>query len=825
MDLLPLRAPMALALLFSTASAAPPLRPVQPDGARLERLLDRLLVVGNVLYVAAHPDDENTRLLAFLSNSMQLRTAYLSITRGDGGQNLIGPELGPGLGLIRTQELLAARAQDAAEQLFTRARDFGYSKTPEESLAIWGHDAVLADVVLAIRRFRPDVIMSRFPTDGMDTHGHHIASARLAVEALSLAADPAYMPDAEHRRLGAWKAKRVVWNQTAGFGGATEEQLAAYPRIDAGGYDPWLGLSYGELAADSRSNHKSQGFGAARRRGPAPEFFRPLAGEAAQKSPFDGIVLDWSRVPGTERLVAELRRARQAFTPAAPEASIPALLAARAELARLPDNPWRAPKLAEIEQALLACAGVFAEAVADKPSTSPGATAAVTFTALLRRPAAARLVAVRIAGREIPVGRDLRAGEPLELKEQVRVPADARLTNPAWLELPPTPGLYPVRDPAEAGIPEEAAPLEAEFVFALGDQSISVRRPVAFKWVDPVQGERYRRVEVLPAVTVDPQSSLLLFPDAGARSLSVTLRSVPGASGTLSLEVPAGFSTSPAGVPFRLGPGGEATFSFRVAPPAGAASGVLRAVATADGKRFDRGLRRVDYAHIPIQTWLPPAEVTLARADVAHARTRIGYVPGPGDEVPNALRQAGYQVTLLAPAELAERPLDRFDAVVFGPRAFNVEPRLAALHGPLMAYVESGGTVIVQYLTNNFISGAPPDVGPYPFTIGRGRVTDEAAAVEAAPHPVLLGPNRIGPSDWEGWVQERGLYFAETWDDRYAAPLSMHDPGEGPLRGALLVARLGKGTFVYTGLSFFRQLPAGVPGAFRLFANLVDHGR
>jgi len=813
---------MAASLLLSNASAAPTLRPAQPDGARLERLLDRLLVVGNVLYVAAHPDDENTRLLAFLSNSMLLRTAYLSVTRGDGGQNLIGPELGPALGLIRTQELLAARSLDGADQAFTRARDFGYSKSPEESLAVWGHEAVLADVVLAIRRFRPDVVLTRFPLDWPDTHGHHTASARLAVEAFALAADPSYMPDAEHRRLGPWKAKRVVWNQTAGFG-ATEKELAGFPHIDAGGYDPWLGLSYGELAADSRSNHKSQGFGAARRRGPALEFFRPLGGEPMVASPFDGLVLDWSRVPGTTRLVAELRRARNDFRPGTPELALPGLLAARAELLRLPENPWRAPKLEEIDQAILACGGVVAEVTAATASTSPGAALPVTVIALLRRPSPVKLAAVRLPGREIPVGRALETGLPLELKEDLRVPTDSILTGPAWLELPATPGLYPVRDPSLAGVPEEPAPLEAEFLFTLEGQSIRLRRPISYKWVDPVLGERYRRVEVLPVVTVDPRDPLLVFPDAGARDLAVLVRSFTGASGAVALEIPPGFAVSPAEVPFRLEPGGEATATFRVTPPRTTATGTLRAVATVAGKRFDRGLRRVEYAHIPIQTWLPPAEVKVTRVDLVHSRRRIGYVPGPGDEVPEALRQAGYEVTLLTAAELRERPLDRFEAIVFGIRAFNVEPRLAALHGKLMAYVEGGGTIVVQYLTSNWISTAPADIGPYPLTIGRARVTDENAAVEATSHPVLLAPNRIGAEDWGGWVQERGLYFGEKWDARYAAPLSMHDPGEKAQQGALLVGRFGKGVFVYTGLAFFRQLPAGVPGAFRLFANLLDH--
>jgi LmbE family N-acetylglucosaminyl deacetylase len=809
--------------LHSAPALAAPLRPPQPDAARLERLLDRLLVVGNVLYVAAHPDDENTRLLAYFSNSMLLRAGYLSVTRGDGGQNLVGPELGPGLGLLRTQELLAARSVDGAEQLFTRARDFGYSKDPDEALAIWGHDAVLADVVLAIRRFRPDVILSRFPTEGFDTHGHHTASARLATEAFARAADPDYMPDDEHRRLGPWKAKRVVWNQTAGWG-ATEQELAPFPQIDAGGYDPWLGLSYGEMAAESRSNHRSQGFGAARRRGPAKEFFKPLGGEPMQGSPFDGLVLDWSRVPGTERLVAELRRAREAFRPSTPEAALPGLLAARLELMKLPENPWKARKLADLEEAMLACAGLFAEVVADKPSTTRGGTLPVTVTAILRRPTPVKLEAASLAGVELGTGRALETGKPLELKERFRVPDATPLTGPAWLELPATEGLYPVGDPALAGVPEEPAPLQAELAFRFGDQTIRVRRPLVYKWVDPVLGERYRRVEVLPAVTVDVHGTLLLFPDVSARDLKVTVQSLPGAAGSLSLEVPAGFAVAPSKAPFTLAPGGEATFTFRVTPPRNPSSGVLRAVATVAGQRFDRGLKRVDYPHVPVQTWLPPAELKLTRVDVVHARHRIGYVPGPGDEAPEALRQAGYEVTVLTPADLAERPLEAFEAIVFGVRAFNVEPRLVSLHDRLMSYVEAGGTMIVQYLTSNWISTAPPDLGPYPFTIGRARVTDERAEVVATDHPVLARPNRIGPDDWAGWVQERGLYFADTWDARYAAPLSMHDPGEKPQQGALLVARYGKGTFVYTGLSFFRQFPAGVPGAFRLFANLVDHG-
>jgi len=815
-------APMALSLLLSTAHAAPTLRPSQPDGARLERWLDRLLVVGGVLYVAAHPDDENTRLLAYLSNHSLLRTGYLSVTRGDGGQNLIGPELGPGLGLIRTQELLAARATDGAEQLFTRARDFGYSKSPEEALSIWGHDAVLADVVLAIRRLRPDVIVTRFPLEAGETHGHHTASARLAVEAFTLAADPSYMPDAEHRRLGPWKALRVVWNES-NFFGKSDADLMKGPHLDVGGYDPWLGLSYPELAADSRSNHRSQGFGAARRRGPTPEGFHLLAGEPMKESPLDGVTMDWSRVPGTARLVSELKRARQAFRPATPEAALPGLLAARAELRKLPPDPWKDAKLEELDRVVLACAGLFGDVTADRTTTSPGGSVVLTTTVLLRRPAQVTLTSARLGTQALLPPSPMKPGVPLEAKTTVEVPASTRASNPAWLDSPQE-GLYPVRAPALAGLPEEPAPLEAELVFAFDSESIPLRRPVAYRWTDPVLGERYRRLEVLPLVTVDAASGLLLFPDATARPLEVTVRSVLGATGSLALELPPGFSAEPASAPFTVAAGGESTVRFQLTPPRGAARGTLRAVATVKDQRYDRGLRRIDYPHIPVQTWLPPATVQLTRADVAHARRRIGYVPGPGDEVPGALRQAGYEVTPLSLPDLRDGTLTRFDAVVFGIRAFNVEPQLQAFHGKLMDYVASGGMVLVQYVTSNFISRAPPELGPFPFKIGQGRVTNEAAAVETVADPVLDAPNRIGPDDWAGWVQERGLYFAETWDPRYATPLSMHDVGEPPLKGSVLVARPGKGAFVYTGLSFFRQLPAGVPGAFRLFANLVDAG-
>src|SRR4030095_8721749 len=473
------------------------------------------------------------------------------------------------------------------------------------------------------------------------------------------AADPAYMPDAEHRRLGPWKARRVVWNES-GFFGKTDAQLAALPHLDVGGYDSWLGLSYPELAADSRSNHRSQGFGAPRRRGPTLEAFHPLAGEPMKASPLDGVVADWSRVPGSTRLVAELKRARQAFRTATPEASIPALLAARAELRRMPENPWKQAKLAELDATVLACAGLFGDVIADRTSSSPGGSLTTTTTGLLRRPAGVTLTSARLGSHSLLGSSELKVGVPVEAKTSLEVSTDARLSNPAWLEAPET-GLYPVREPAWIGLPEEPAPLEAELTFAFGSEAIPLRRPVAYKWTDPVLGERYRRLEVLPPVTVDTSGGMLLFPDASPRPLDVTVRSVRGASGTLALELPPGFSAQPATAPFNVAAGSESTVRFTVAPPRPAARGTLRAVATVNGQRIDRGLRRIDHSHIPIQTWLPPATVQLTRVDVAHAKRRIGYLSGPGDEVPEALRQAGYEVTPLSVSDLREGGVGRFE--------------------------------------------------------------------------------------------------------------------------------------------------------------------
>jgi len=793
----------------------------QPSASELQRSIERLSTVANVLYVAAHPDDENTRLLAWLVEDQRVHAGYLSLTRGEGGQNLIGSEQAPLLGVIRTQELLAARGIDGAVQLFGRERDFGYSKTPEETLAIWGKEEALGDVVWAIRRFQPDVIVTRFSPDGRDTHGHHAASAMLAVEAFKLAADPKAYP-AQLKWVQPWQAKRIVWNRGT-WGNPSPDELKGFLKLDLGGYDPLLGVSFGEVAARSRSMHKSQGFGASPSRGPAPDYFKVLDGAPMQRSLLDGVDTTWARVDGSERLRELLKKARAEFDGTRPWLSIPTLLEAGDALDALSEFPWKAHKRAELTEVIAACAGLFVDATAAEPTALPGGEVKVTLTVLNRTPVALSLG-----------GKPLVADQPFTLQHVETLPATTPTSNPYWLREEPGAGRFTVGDQQLVGLPDEPAPLSMKVKITAGKHELTIERPVTYAWTDPVQGERRRPLEVLPPVTLDARAPLLVFPDATPKELRVVVRASRGAAaGTVEPRPPAGFTVEPASLPFKLA---EADASqelvFHVRPPpkvlGESLGGTLALQATlGGGTTITRGALRISYPHIPIQTLTPPAQVKLVRFDLKRSKTRIGYIAGAGDEVPAALRQAGYEVTLLSVEAALREPLDHFQAIVTGVRAFNVEPRLAQAHARLMDFVQRGGTLIVQYNTQNRISKVASQLGPWPFNISQDRVTDENAAVERLDpaHPLWHLPNPIGEADFAGWVQERGLYFADTWDPKYQPLLSMHDPGESAKRGGLLWAKHGKGIFVYTGLAFFRQLPAGVPGAFKLFANLLAHGR
>jgi LmbE family N-acetylglucosaminyl deacetylase len=806
------------------AAAKPPR---QPSASELARSIERLGVVGSVLYVAAHPDDENTRLLSYLANQRLVRTAYLSVTRGDGGQNLIGSEQGPLLGLVRTQELLAARRIDGAEQFFTRARDFGYSKTPEETLAIWNRDEVLADVVWVIRSFRPDVIVTRFPAQGGETHGHHTASAILAEEAFHKAADPNFHPE-QLQWVHTWRAKRLLWNKGV-FGPATGEDLAGFMKLDVGGYNPALGVSYGEMAAQSRSMHKSQGFGAAPSRGPAVEYFKLIAGERPQHGPFDDLTWTWKRIDPSGKVYEAAEQVRHAFRPEAPESALPALARLDQVLAALPDSDWKHKKRAEIGDVAVACAGLYLDATAADPAVAAGTHTKVTAVAVNRSGAPVQLEEVRLPGEAVHVGKSLSRGQPLEVERSVAVPAEAEPSGPYWLDQPPESGIYRVKDTRLIGRPENPPALAASFVVRVGELTLTIERAIAYKWTDPVAGERYRSVEITPPVMVNVESPILMFGDAHAKSFSVVaIAGKNDVAGTIELDTPPGWKVEPAQARFALAKtGAEQELRFRITPPAAGTTATMRAVATLGGQHIDRGLQRIDYGHIPIQTVLPLAEVKLCRFDLHKGGARIGYIPGAGDELPRSLAQVGYEVTTIDNEMLKAGALARFDAILLGVRAFNVNPRLAVYGKQLMDYVEHGGTIVAQYNTNNRLAKLDGDLGPYPLRISQDRVTDERAQVtfDAAGHAALTRPNKITAADFDGWIQERGLYFADQWDAKYETVLSMHDPGEPARKGSLLIAKFGKGRFVYTGLAFFRQLPAGVPGAYRLLANLLAHAQ
>ncbi|MFT7622400.1 MAG: LmbE family N-acetylglucosaminyl deacetylase [Myxococcota bacterium] len=805
----------ALVLLMTLPATA--LRPPAPTAGELQLAIKNLRSVGRVLYVAAHPDDENTRLLTWLSQGRGLDTTYLSITRGDGGQNLIGPELSELFGVIRTQELLAARRLDGARQLFTRARDFGYSKSPEETLAIWGREGALADVVWAIRRTRPDVIITRFDDKGRN-HGHHTASAILAFEAFEAAADPARFPE-QLAHVKPWQAHRIVrnvstWRMKKGA------DMSAYQTLSVGGFEPLLGAEYGELAAASRSMHKSQGFGSSPGRGKRNEHFEHRGGAAG--GPLDGLDLTWARV-GLPKVDSMLAQVGAEFDPQVPSRSVPGLVAVHKALASS-DDPLVAQERAALQAIIEGCLGLYFEVDAPVQWAAAGESVEVRVTAIARGQVNVLLDQVVMA--DVPLaGGLLLPNEPLEKKLPLVVPRSATPTTPYWLLEPADGGLY--RAPVTLrGDPESAPAFEASFRWAVEGVQFTTRRPLVYWWTDRVQGQRYRRFEVVPPVMASPDRQAITVAPGGSQTLAVRLTGgAETTSGTLVPVPPAGWKVSPESAPFDLKRGQARTVRFALKAPAkGTPPGTLTLKIDAGGVWPAQRLVEIDYPHIPVQTLLLPASVRVVPLSLKRGKTRrVGYIEGAGDRVAEGLRQVGYDVTTLTQEMLETGQYQSLDAIVIGVRAFNKHPWLFAVLPALHSWVKDGGTLLAQYNTNSRWSTLPTSLGPLPFEIGRGRVTDESAPMERVlpKHSALNRPNKLTAADFEGWVQERGLYFAKTWDPAYRAPLQSADVGAKAERGGLLVAEHGKGHFVYAGLAFFRQLPAGVPGAYRLLANLL----
>lgn len=816
-------AALALCMLAGVVKAQAPAS--YPAGELYQRI-SRLNVLGSVLYIAAHPDDENTRLLAYMANERKYRTGYLSLTRGDGGQNLIGNEQGIDLGLIRTQELLAARRVDGAEQFFTSAYDFGYCKSPEEALATWNHDKILGEVVWVIRKFRPDIIIARFPTTGEGGHGHHTASAILAGEAFEAAADPSRYPEQLKAGVTVWKAKRLLWN-TFNFGGNNTQREDQF-KMNVGQYNPLLGKSYGELAAISRSQHKSQGFGVPSQRGNVIEYFKTIKGDAPVNDLMDGVQAGWER-ENLSVLKPDLQNLISGFDMMHPENSVPALLAFREKLMAYPQSYWCRLKRQETEELIMACSGLYAEAVTDRQLIPIGDSIAVTVNVINRLGASFSKIRVSIAGMNWQSD-SLQLNQNLTTSLTWLVPGNTKPSQPYWIEKGMHDGSFEIDDPALCGLAQTET-LEAVFTLSAGKKEWSFTRPVRYKYTDPVKGERYEPVQLVQPVLINSTPSLVIFRNEDknlVKPVRFSMQTKIPVKGTMKIEAYADGHDYPVQV-FDSGMSRMETrpvlfnlssdmlksnsrmfFGPRVSAP------------ELPAKQY-HALRKIGYDHIPDIFYHFADQVTVLKFDLKTKGKHIGYIPGAGDRVPDALEQMGYEVEMLKEQDIDMPALKRFDAIVTGVRAYNIHEWLTARYDALMEYVNQGGVLLVQYNTNNSIGPVKAKISPYPFSISRSRITDEKAGVNflLPAHPVLHVPNEITKDDFEGWVQERSIYHAENVDSRYQKILSMHDPGEKDHDGSLIVADYGKGRFIYTGLVFFRQLPAGVSGAYRLLANLL----
>ena len=823
---------LALQLLLSVVSSAQSPRPMSSSEIALG--LRKLNVLGSVLYIAAHPDDENTRLLAYLAKEKLYRTGYLSLTRGDGGQNLIGEEQGIELGLIRTQELLAARRTDGGEQFFTRAYDFGFSKSTEEALQMWGREKILSDVVWVIRKFQPDVIITRFPEDSRAGHGHHSASGVLAREAYIAAADPGRFTEQFQYGVKPWKAKRILWN-TFNFGGANTTSDSQF-KIDVGAYIPLLGRSLGEISAESRSQHKSQGFGVPSSRGSVLEYFTIVNGDLPVKDLLDGIGTGWGRIEGAKQIADRVEEIIRGYSFTDPSTSAASLAGLHRDIEALPASVWRTQKLKEVSALVEAAAGIYLEASTPQPYAVQGDSLSITLTAINRSARRIRWVSAAVEGRDSAIDRPMADNRNVSMPFRIAVPVTKPLSQPYWLNEEMERGSFRVSDQELIGRPENQPDYVVDFFVDVEGVRMRFSKPVMFKSTDPVRGELFQPLCVVPPLSINTSPGVLLFRKGKAQTrdfqLSATaFTQIPRSDARLSYR----FGTVNERVTdssFRFTRGQTRTFPLPVSGNKlnGMQKDRLLANVEYQSPGFDRAnylaLAQINYDHIPSIRYFYPDGVTVLNIPLATRGRKVGYVKGAGDKVPEALQEMGFEVTYLGEQDMDQQNLRQFDAIVTGIRAYNIHEWLNSRHDELMAYVAGGGNLVVQYNTSSFIGPVKSRMGPFNFSITRGRVTDENSAVRVieTDDALLNKPNRITQDDFKGWVQERGIYFAEMPSAGYRAVLGMRDPGEdADMSGSLIVGEHGKGRFIYTGLAFFRQLPAGVPGAYRLFANLVSN--
>src|SRR5665647_616046 len=784
--------------------------------------IKKLNVLGSVLYIGAHPDDENNALLPYFAKEKLYRTAYLSLTRGDGGQNLIGDEQGVELGLIRTQELLAARRIDGAEQYFTRAYEFGFSKSAEESLRIWDKEKILSDVVWVIRKFQPDIIIKRFPPDKRAGHGHHAASAILADEAFAAAADPNKFPEQFKYGVKPWQAKRIMWN-TFNFGGTnttSEDQL----KVDIGGYNSLLGKSYGEMGGEARTMHKSQGEGRPRRRGQSFEYFVTTSGEPAKTEIMDGVISDWKRINGGDAVQSMINNIIQNYKPDAPELSVLSLITLYQSIKVLPGSNWRNKKLDEVQQLIEECSALYVEATSSQQRVVQGDTLRISFFLNERKAVNVTFKNIKLENFDSAFSIPLPANQNVTIAKTLSVAPDKKISQPYWLEYPLVGGTFEVRDQTMIGKAENDPSFEATFIVNISGEDFNIKRPIQYRVIDPVKGDMYQPIPVLPKVELSFTKDNFVLLHNGSVVVEAKIKSSDSKTAWPVIQYSNKWKVMSNYLKVSSTPNKEEYLNQPFMSTSNETNTTEEIQLKTPDNKYDSYTKIISYDHIPTITYFPKAKANLVKLDIKIIGKKIGYIIGAGDKVPQALEAMGYQVTILSEADLNQGNLKQFDAIITGVRAYNLYEYLSDKNDVLMQYVENGGNLIVQYLKSNQVGQMNVKVGPYPFLVDpRTRVTEEDAKVDflLPHHSALIYPNKITEKDFEGWLQERSTYQAVQLDPHYETPLGMHDTGEAEGNGSLAIAKYGKGNFVYGSLVFFRELPAGVPGAYRLMANLI----
>ncbi|MFK7832622.1 MAG: PIG-L family deacetylase [Winogradskyella sp.] len=826
---------LCLLLVFSTIVSLQAQQPKTYASSEIYEAVQKLNVLGSVLYIAAHPDDENTRLISYMSNEVKARTAYLSLTRGDGGQNLIGPEIRELLGVIRTQELLAARRVDGGEQRFTRANDFGYSKHPDETLEIWNKDEVLSDVVWAIREFKPDIIINRFDhrTAGR-THGHHTSSAMLSMEAFDLANDATKYPS-QLTLTETWQPTRLFFNTSWWFYGSQEKFEAADKsnmlNFDIGVYYPTKGMSNNELASLASSQHLCQGFGRLSQRGSQQEYIEYLKGEPLENNDdvFSGIDTSWNRIEGGAAIGNIMTAIENNFNFVNPSMHLPQLLEAYKLLQNVKNEHWKTIKTKELKTIIEACAGLYLEVSAQNPHAAPNTDVGLKMEVLNRSKANITLDSYKLSTLQNGISKQmaLPANQRLNFDENINIPNNSNYTTPYWLNTQSTLGMYSVTDQNLIGLPETPRAVFVDFNLMIEGTPITITKPVIHRYSKPDKGELYRPFEIIPVVSASLSNEVYIFDNDQQKEIEVIVRAGKNnIDGFVQMAYPDGWTVFPDKQNVSITNKGDIQkVIFTMIPPKNQNEGLITPMVNVDGEFYTDELIEIDYEHIPFQTVLIPSESKVVRLNIKKAGTNIGYIEGAGDVVPESLRQIGYNVTIIPPEDISPENLSNFDAIVVGIRAYNIVEALKFKQKYLLDYVKEGGNLVIQYNTSRGIK--VDNLAPYDLKLSRDRVTDENALIRILEpnHPILNFPNKIGIQDFEGWVQERGLYFPNEWADEFTPLLASNDKGESSKEGALLVAKYGKGNYIYTGLSFFREFPAGVSGAFRLFANLLAAGK